>query len=260
MTDQLMQTLIERLQGRIDTLFEAIAHGDEDHRAWLKEAITAHFAGGPVPEPRGKGNKEAAIERLTGEVERMREIGAANERRSEQTVAMEAARPKEQVDLRDAIERALDHRYGDWTTILWEALSQSLTGLREALTEEELAKRLYIAHSKRHGFSGERWDEEPYTTQGSWRATARTAMAALSTAPTVETSPVSSVPASEMPEAFELAIVTHNYLRYAEHHLPNNDIGLPTPEEIMEDWCEWIDRNRASLDSERIAAKAGRGQ
>lgn len=29
---------------RIDTLFDAIAHGDADHRAWLKNAIASHFA------------------------------------------------------------------------------------------------------------------------------------------------------------------------------------------------------------------------
>lgn len=37
------------------SLFDAIAHGDNGHRAWLKEAIDAHFAGQPVPEPRGVG-------------------------------------------------------------------------------------------------------------------------------------------------------------------------------------------------------------
>lgn len=30
-------------------LFEAIEHGDEKHRAWLKAALTAFFAGKPVP-------------------------------------------------------------------------------------------------------------------------------------------------------------------------------------------------------------------
>lgn len=40
------------------SLFNAIAHGDEEHRAWLAEAIAAHFAGKRVPKPRG-GNKKA---------------------------------------------------------------------------------------------------------------------------------------------------------------------------------------------------------
>jgi hypothetical protein len=31
------------------TLFDAIKHGDEAHQSWLKEAITAHFAGEAVP-------------------------------------------------------------------------------------------------------------------------------------------------------------------------------------------------------------------
>lgn len=38
-----------RLHERISSLFSAIAHGDEKHRAWLKEAIVAHFEGRPVP-------------------------------------------------------------------------------------------------------------------------------------------------------------------------------------------------------------------
>lgn len=38
-----------------DTVYEAIAHGDQEHRDWLREALDAHFAGLPVPPPRGKG-------------------------------------------------------------------------------------------------------------------------------------------------------------------------------------------------------------
>jgi hypothetical protein len=34
-----------------ETLFNAIAHGDEKHRAWLKQAIDDHFAGRPVLRP-----------------------------------------------------------------------------------------------------------------------------------------------------------------------------------------------------------------
>lgn len=33
---------------KIETLFPAIAHGDDAHRAWLKQAIEDHFAGRPV--------------------------------------------------------------------------------------------------------------------------------------------------------------------------------------------------------------------
>ncbi len=43
-----------------DTLFDAIAHGDETHRAWLKEAIACHFAGRPVPPPVMRRAGEAA--------------------------------------------------------------------------------------------------------------------------------------------------------------------------------------------------------
>lgn len=36
----------------IDQLYEALAHGDDEHRAWLREAIDNFFAGKPVPPPR----------------------------------------------------------------------------------------------------------------------------------------------------------------------------------------------------------------
>jgi hypothetical protein len=41
------------LERRIATLHAAIAHGSEEHRAWLKKAIDDHFAGRPVEAPRG---------------------------------------------------------------------------------------------------------------------------------------------------------------------------------------------------------------
>lgn len=39
---------LQKYAQRVDTLFEAIAHGDEPHRTWLKEAIRNHLAGKPV--------------------------------------------------------------------------------------------------------------------------------------------------------------------------------------------------------------------
>lgn len=41
---------------RAATLFDAIQHGDDDHRDWLREAIACHFSGKPVPPARGKGS------------------------------------------------------------------------------------------------------------------------------------------------------------------------------------------------------------
>lgn len=35
-----------------EDLFEFLAHGDDEHRAWLKQAILAFFAGKPRPEVR----------------------------------------------------------------------------------------------------------------------------------------------------------------------------------------------------------------
>ena len=38
---------------RVKTLFDAIAHGSEEHRVWLKKAIDDHFSDRPVEPPRG---------------------------------------------------------------------------------------------------------------------------------------------------------------------------------------------------------------
>jgi len=38
----------ETTKSRVHTLFEAIAHGDDKHKAWLEKAIKQHFAGQPV--------------------------------------------------------------------------------------------------------------------------------------------------------------------------------------------------------------------
>lgn len=42
-------------------VFEAIAHGDETHREWLREACDNLWAGKPVPPPRGK-NTDADLQ------------------------------------------------------------------------------------------------------------------------------------------------------------------------------------------------------
>lgn len=52
----------------VERLFSAIAHGDEDHRAWLREAISAFYIGDPVPPPRGDGRKVARIAELERQV------------------------------------------------------------------------------------------------------------------------------------------------------------------------------------------------
>lgn len=42
---------MEMTRVRIESLFEAIKHGDEKHQTWLKQAIEDHFAGRPVNSP-----------------------------------------------------------------------------------------------------------------------------------------------------------------------------------------------------------------
>lgn len=54
----------DQLKAAQATLFDAIAHGDEEHRVWLKKAIDAHFAGQPVPPPTGKNTRDAAVAEL----------------------------------------------------------------------------------------------------------------------------------------------------------------------------------------------------
>ncbi len=48
-------------------LWKSLAHGDDDHRQWLGEAIEAFFTDQPVPPPYGSGNKEALIAQLQAE-------------------------------------------------------------------------------------------------------------------------------------------------------------------------------------------------
>lgn len=55
-----------------ETLFDAIAHGDDEYRSWLKQAIADHKAGRPVENPRGKNTAEALVAQAK-EIERLRE-------------------------------------------------------------------------------------------------------------------------------------------------------------------------------------------
>lgn len=45
------KVMAEDFDAKVSSLFAAIAHGDEKHRAWLKQAIEDHFAGRPVQRP-----------------------------------------------------------------------------------------------------------------------------------------------------------------------------------------------------------------
>ena len=57
--DHLLDELTE-VYLKAEALFDAIVHGDDEHRRWLKEAIDNYFAGKPVPEPTGLGRAEKA--------------------------------------------------------------------------------------------------------------------------------------------------------------------------------------------------------
>lgn len=50
---------------RKDKLFDAIAHGDQEHRDWLKQAIKDHFVRRPVERPRGMGTTERLVKLVT---------------------------------------------------------------------------------------------------------------------------------------------------------------------------------------------------
>lgn len=59
------------LQGKIDSLFDVLAHGDADHREWLKKAITAHFNGQEMPEYQPSLN-EKKIAQLEAEIAKLK--------------------------------------------------------------------------------------------------------------------------------------------------------------------------------------------
>jgi len=50
--------IMDCLLFKINTLFDAIKHGDPAHQAWLKSAIDAHFACDVIPEYTGAGPKD----------------------------------------------------------------------------------------------------------------------------------------------------------------------------------------------------------
>lgn len=87
---------IGELREREGSLFNAIKHGDEEHRQWLKTAIDAHFAGDRVPPPTGKGNKEAALAERDRTITELREA-LAGEREA-------CAKVAENLRVRDAFE------------------------------------------------------------------------------------------------------------------------------------------------------------
>lgn len=64
-----MADIVERLDG----FCEAILHGDDEHRQWLRDTFAAFKADNPIPQPRGSGRKEAEIDRLRKQVAMLRE-------------------------------------------------------------------------------------------------------------------------------------------------------------------------------------------
>lgn len=61
----ILQAEINRLKFLfLDALPHKLAHGDEDHRRWLGEAIVAVWNGEPTPKPYGKANWESERDSL----------------------------------------------------------------------------------------------------------------------------------------------------------------------------------------------------
>ena len=65
------------LKQRVDTLFAAIQHGDDAHRAWLWAAVAAHFSGGPVPSPKGDGRRAEVVKAARAFDEKVRAVEEA---------------------------------------------------------------------------------------------------------------------------------------------------------------------------------------
>lgn len=62
-----------------DKLYAAIAHGDQHHRCWLKEALDAFWADKPVPAPYGSGIPDVIVpERMERYVRRNPEDAAVD--------------------------------------------------------------------------------------------------------------------------------------------------------------------------------------
>lgn len=56
----------------VEGLYEALKHGDQDHKDWLRSAILAYYIGSPIPPVNGLGNKEARIKELEAEIYRLK--------------------------------------------------------------------------------------------------------------------------------------------------------------------------------------------
>lgn len=64
--------------GEGEALYDAIKHGDEVHRAWLREAISKFYAGKPVPPPRSAAASEGEGVTLTFVSGRLPEVLPGN--------------------------------------------------------------------------------------------------------------------------------------------------------------------------------------
>jgi len=65
--DAFVHEQISKLNKKVETLFESIKQGDEDHQNWLQEAIKAHFDGSPIPEYNAAKSTEIKIDLAEGE-------------------------------------------------------------------------------------------------------------------------------------------------------------------------------------------------
>lgn len=79
--------------GLVATLFAAIKHGDDEHMAWLRQAIDDHFAGRTVARAVGLGTKERVIAERDAEIERLKaditRFAMASERYRDQLIVAE---------------------------------------------------------------------------------------------------------------------------------------------------------------------------
>jgi hypothetical protein len=63
------EKLLAEKNHQVSGLFDAIAHGDDAHRAWLKEAIREHFCSQCNPAPPGQTRAEGPKTRPDGQGE-----------------------------------------------------------------------------------------------------------------------------------------------------------------------------------------------
>lgn len=92
----------------VEVLFIHLAHGDDEHRRWLYEALTAIKLGNRVPLPTGKANWEAERDRFRAALIEIRDTCWSYDDDAESRpsrIAREALEPPQKIKACDSCEK-----------------------------------------------------------------------------------------------------------------------------------------------------------